>query len=69
MMFLKLALVFAIIIVLLACKRPLWQAILGGLAATAVCYQIHPSDMAHLTGKVLTGWSSLSVLLSLYRIT
>lgn len=27
-MFLKLALVFAIIIVLLACKRPLWQAIL-----------------------------------------
>lgn len=69
MMFLKLALVFAIIIVLLACKRPLWQAILGGLAATAVCYQIHPSDMAHLTGKVLTGWSSLSVLLSLYLIT
>ena len=69
MMFLKLALVFAIIIVLLACKRPLWQAILGGLAATAVCYQIHPSDMARLTRKVLTGWSSLSVLLSLYLIT
>lgn len=69
MMFLKLALVFAIIIVLLACKRPLWQAILGGLVTTAVCYQIQPLDMARLTGKVVTGWSSLSVLLSLYLIT
>lgn len=69
MAFVKLALVFAIIIALLACKRPLWQAILGGLAATAVFYQILPLDMARLTGKVVTSWSSISVLLSLYLIT
>lgn len=69
MAFVKLALVFAIIITLLACKRPLWQAILGGLAATAVFYQILPLDMARLTGKVVTSWSSISVLLSLYLIT
>ena len=69
MAFLKLTLVFATIIILLACKRPLWQSILGGLAATAVFYQILPLDMAHLTGKVITSWSSISVLLSLYLIT
>ena len=61
--------VFAIIIALSVCKRPLWQAILGGLAATAVFYQILPLDMIRLTGKVITGWSSVSVLLSLYLIT
>ena len=69
MAFVKLALVFAIIIVLLACKRPLWQAIFGGLVATALFYQILPLDMARLTGKVVSSWSSLSVLLSLYLIT
>ena len=69
MMFVKMALIFALIILLLACKRPLSQAMLGGLAATAVFYRILPLDMLRLTGKVLTNWSSLSVLLSLYLIT
>ena len=69
MAFLKLALVFATIIILLACKRPLWQSILGGLVTTAILYQIFPLDMVHLTGKVITSWSSISVLLSLYLIT
>lgn len=69
MEFLKLALVFGVIVLLLVCKRPLWQAILGGLAATALFFGILPPDMLKLTGKVVTGWSSLSVLLSLYLIT
>lgn len=69
MIFLKLALIFLLIIFLLACKRPLWQAILGGLAATALFYQIRPWDMVCLTGNVVTDWSSVSVLLSLYLIT
>ncbi len=69
MAFLKLALIFAAIIILLACKRPLWQSILGGLAATAILYQIFPSDMVHLTKKVIVSRSSVSVLLSLYLIT
>lgn len=69
MIFVKLALIFLLIIVLLAFKRPLWQAILGGLAATAVFYQINPLDMVRLTGNVVTDWSSVSVLLSLYLIT
>ncbi len=68
MAFLKLALIF-VFITLLACRRPLWQAILGGLIATALCFRILPPDMLRLTGGVLTDWSSLSVLLSLYLIT
>lgn len=67
--FLKLAIVFGVIVRLLVCKRPLWQAIFGGLAATALFFGILPSDMLKLTGKVVTGWSSLAVLLSLYLIT
>lgn len=69
MIFVKLALIFLLIIVLLAFERPLWQAILGGLAATALFYQIRPWDMVCLTGNVVTDWSSVSVLLSLYLIT
>lgn len=69
MIFIKLAAVFLIIILLLAVKRPLWQALLGGLAATVPLYQIGAGEAAALTGKVVTGWSSLSVLLSLYLIT
>lgn len=66
MIFIKLAAVFLIIILLLAVKRPLWQALLGGLAAMVLLYQIGAGEAAALTGKVVTGWSSLSVLLSLY---
>lgn len=66
MEFLKPALVFGVIVLLLVCKRPLWQAILGGLAAAALFFDI---DIFKLTGKVVTDRSSLSVLLSLYLIT
>ena len=36
MQLILLAAVFLVIILLLALRRPLWQAILGGLAATAL---------------------------------
>lgn len=69
MVFVKLALIFLVIILLLTLKRPLWQALLGGLAATALFYRIPPLQMARLAGNVVTVWSSLQVLLSLYLIT
>ena len=61
--------VFLIIIGLLAVRRPLHQAILGGLCATALLYRIPPMIMAGCFSMVITKWSSLSVLLSLYLIT
>ncbi|MBS5603644.1 MAG: DUF401 family protein [Enterocloster asparagiformis] len=64
-----LGIVFFIIIGLLAMRRPLYQAILGGVAATALLYQIPPMQFVLRTSMVITKWSSLSVLLSLYMIT
>lgn len=69
MVFVKLALIFLVIILLLTLKRSLWQALLGGLAVTALFYRIPPLQMARLAGNVVTVWSSLQVLLSLYLIT
>ena len=64
-----LGIVFAVIIILLACKRPLYQAILGGLLATILFYRIPPMEIVQRTLKTLTTWSSFSVLLSLYGIS
>ena len=66
---LYLGIVFLIIIGVLAFGRPLYQAILGGLAATVLLFRIPPVEIARRTSMVITGWSSLSVLLSLYMIT
>lgn len=64
-----LGIVFVVIIILLVLRRPLYQAILGGLAATAVLYQFPLSEIAKRTFMVITQWSSIAVLLSLYLIT
>lgn len=64
-----LAIVFAVIIALLALKRPLWQAILGGLISTFILYRIPIVDAGIQVTKVFTNWSSFQVLVSLYLIT
>lgn len=61
--------VFLSIILLLALRRPLYQAIAGGLVLTAVLYRIPPLVIAERTARVFTDWGSLSVLISLYLIT
>ena len=53
---LYLAAIFAIIVILLAIKRPLYQAMLGGLLATALLYRLSPMTMLTQTGKVFTDW-------------
>jgi len=64
-----LGIVFAVIILLLMFKRPLYQAVLGGLAALVLLYRMPVESMVAQTGNVFKNWSSLSVLLSLYLIT
>lgn len=61
--------VFLAIIVLLAFRRPLYQAILGGLLVTAVLYRIPAAAIIVQTSHVFTDWDLFSVLLSLYLIT
>lgn len=60
--------VFLTIIGLLTVKRPLWQAVLGGLVVTAVLFQISPGNIVNSVVSVVTKWSSLSVLVTFYLI-
>ena len=66
---LKLLAVFVVIIFVLCLKRPLWQAVVCGLVVTALLYKIPIRNIFNLNMKVITGRSSISVLLSLYLIT
>lgn len=69
MQILFLGIVFAVIIILLAIKRPLWQATLGGLAAIVLLYGMPLNAVLSSTANVFINWSNLSVILALYVIT
>ena len=64
-----LGIVFAVIIILLALKRPLWQAILGGLLAIVLLWRMPLSAIFTQTSRVFTIWGNLTVILALYVIT
>lgn len=65
---LYLAIVFALLILLLALKRPLWQAMLGGILATILLYRLPLSEVGAILWKSVSGASSLSMLLSIYLV-
>ena len=64
-----LGIAFGVIVVMIALKRPLVHALLGGLAAIAVLFRMSPGAMLRQLMLVFTQWSSFSVLVSLYLIT
>ena len=64
-----LGIVFLVIILMLAKRRPLYEAIFGGLVVTVVLFRISPKEIVNQVLKVFTNWSSLSVHISLYIIT
>lgn len=64
-----LACIFLVIIILLALKRPLWQAIAGGLVFVVILYRIPPMESLKCISRVLTNWNSLFLIVSLYLIT
>ncbi len=64
-----LGVVFLVIIVFLAFRRPLYQAILGGLLATVLLYHMPVAAVFTQTTHVFTDWSLFSILVSLYLIT
>ncbi|MCI8453244.1 MAG: DUF401 family protein [Lachnospiraceae bacterium] len=61
--------VFAVIIIVLAFGRPLHEALIGGVTAVILLFRLTPSEAVRTVSSVLTNWSSLAVLLSLYMIT
>ena len=64
-----LGIVFLVIVILLALRRPLYQAILGALIAAVLLYRIPPKAILSQSARVFTDWNSFSVLVSLYLIT
>ena len=64
-----LGIVFIIIVILLMLKRPLYQAILGGLIIIVILYQIPLYNGVIQISHVFTNWDSLQILISLYLIT
>ena len=66
---LRLAAVFAVIVTLLSLRRPMYQAMLGGIAATLLLYRIPAAEWLRQPLEVVTNWSSLSVIISIYLIT
>jgi len=63
-----LGIVFSVIILLMVLRRPLYQAILGGILAMMLLYKIFPLTSLELTLRVFTNWGSFSVLVALYLI-
>lgn len=63
------AIVFLVMIGLLALRRPLYQAVLGSLVAVIILFRIAPAKWPGLVLNVFRSWSSLSVLVSLYLTT
>lgn len=60
---------FAVIVVLISLKRPLYQAIFGGIVALTLLFRISIRDIIGQVASVFLEWNSLSVLVSLYLIT
>lgn len=68
MIVLKLVIVFLVIIILMAKRRPLYEAILAGLILMTLLYKFSILDAGTYVVKVSTGWSSISMLLAFYLI-
>lgn len=66
---LYLAIVFTTIIGLMALKRPLYQAILGGIALIIILFKIPLVEAGGHVISVVTTWSSISVVIAFYLIT
>lgn len=64
-----LCLVFAVIIVLIWLKKPLFIAIGGGLIVALICYRIPVADAVVIMVRGAVSKETLSVVLSFYLIT
>ena len=64
-----LGIAFAAIILLLILRRPLYQAIAGGLVAMILLFRMPVPAVFSGIANVFRNWSSCSILISLYLIT
>ncbi|NLT58969.1 MAG: DUF401 family protein [Clostridiales bacterium] len=65
----RLVVIFAVIVLLLWMKRPLYQAILASILTTALFYRIGPLQSLKLLWQLCSSWRAMSILVILYLIT
>lgn len=65
----KLIIVFALILVLLAWKKPLWMAITGSIVLSFILYGVPLKTGTSIVYDAVLSWSTISVILSFYTIT
>ncbi len=66
---LKLLLVFIVILILLALKRPLWLAITGSIILAFLIFKIPVTNAVSIAYDSVFCWSTISIILSFYTIT
>lgn len=64
-----LCVVFAVIIAFLALRRPLYEAMAGGLLTAALLFRIPLINCLQIPVILLSKWDNIAILLSLYLIT
>ena len=64
-----LGIIFLVIIAFLALRRPLYEAIAGGLAGTALLFHIPLTECIRMPLSLFGDWNSMAIVLSLYLIT
>ena len=65
---LYLSIVFLVIVVIIWLKKPLFVAMIGGIAATIILFRVNLKDAAVVLGRQTVAWDTIDVLLSFYLI-
>lgn len=66
---LKLCVVFAVIVMIIWMKKPLYMAISGGMVAAVFCYGISIGNLLTVSWGAITSWNTISVIMGFYLIT
>lgn len=66
---LKLLLVFIVILILLALKRPLWLAITSSIILAFLIFKVPVTNAVSIAYESVFCWSTISIILSFYTIT
>ena len=65
---LYLSIVFLVIVVIIWLKKPLFVAMIGGIAATIILFRVNLKDAAVVLGRQTVAWDTIDVLLSFYQM-
>ena len=66
---LYLSIVFLVIVVIIWLKKPLFVAMIGGIAATIILFRVNLKDAAVVLGRQTVAWDTIDVQLSFYPVS